>query len=107
MKVGLFAGVAAVCGIALVGGAGCGQQDPAPSTGVPGPVNGVYSVQIQSGTSSGVPACNAKTAGETAFVTSSATLETCVGGVWVPIGCVVGGGVAFDSATDSLWACTE
>jgi hypothetical protein len=25
----------------------------------------------------------------------------------VPIPCLVGGAVAFDSATDSLWACTE
>ncbi len=106
MKVGLFAWLAPVSGIALVG-VGCGEQPSTPSTGAPAPVNGVYSVQIQSGTSSGVPACNSKTAGETAFVTSTATLESCVAGVWVPIACVIGGGVAFDSATDSLWACTE
>ncbi len=34
-------------------------------------------------------------------------LESCVAGVWVPIPCLVGGAVAFDSATDSLWACTQ
>ena len=50
---------------------------------------------------------NPKTAGETAIVTSSDTLESCVLGVWVPIPCLVGGAVAFDSAADSLWACTQ
>ncbi|MGO9839373.1 MAG: hypothetical protein ACLP1X_34770 [Polyangiaceae bacterium] len=97
--------LAAASGMALVGGTGCGAQLSAPSASTP--VNGVYTVQIQTAASSGMPACNSMTAGETAIVTSSATLESCVAGVWVPIPCLVGGQVAYDSANDALFACSE
>jgi hypothetical protein len=97
--------LAAASGMALVGGTGCGAQLSAPSASTP--VNGVYTVQIQTAASSGMPACNSMTAGETAIVTSSAALESCLGGAWVPIPCLVGGQVAYNSATDALFACTE
>ena len=104
----LFAsGVVTASVIGVLGTAGCGSSAPSTSTAAPAPLNGVYTVQIQTVGSSGLPACSSKTAGETAIVTSTNTLESCVAGVWVPIPCLVGGAVAFDSATDSLWACTE
>ncbi|HEX3851908.1 MAG TPA: hypothetical protein VHW01_13135 [Polyangiaceae bacterium] len=103
----LFACGLSFASIGLVGIAGCGNSSPSAPSGTPAPVNGVYGVQIETTTSSSLPACNSKTAGETAIVTSTDTLESCVLGVWVPIPCLVGGAVAFDSATDSLWACTE
>ncbi len=104
----LFAcGVVAASTLGLVGITSCGNSPPSVSTAPPSPVNGVYGVQIQTSSPSSLPTCNSKTAGETAIVTSTDTLESCVLGVWVPIPCLVGGAVAFDSATDSLWACTE
>ena len=103
----LASGVAAASTFGLVGITNCGTSSSSASTAPASPVNGVYTVQIQSSSPSGVPACNSKTAGETAIVISTDTLETCVAGYWVPIPCLVGGAVAFDSATDSLWACTQ
>ncbi len=88
--------------------AGCGGSTPSSSsTGLPSPVNGVYQVRIQANSPSSLPACNSNTAGETAIVTSTDTLEACVLGAWVPIPCLVGGTVAFNGATNSLWACTQ
>jgi hypothetical protein len=92
---------------ALVGIAACGSHAPTTAGAAPLAVNGVYAVQIQSTSPSSLPACNSKTAGETAIVTSTHTLESCVSGVWVPVPCLIGGAVAFDSAADSLWACTQ
>ncbi len=106
MQLAVFVGLTSLCGITLLAGAGCGDAgpgSPAASTTLP-PKNGVYSVQLESNTQ---PTCSRQTAGETAMITSTDTLETCVAGSWVTIPCLVGGAVAFDSATDSLWACTE
>src|SRR5580658_6762050 len=107
MKVIAAVGLTSLCGIAFVGSAGCGDAGP----GSPGtasaallPKNGIYAVQLESKTQ---PTCSNETAGETAMITSTDTLETCVAGNWLRIPCLVGGAVAFDSATDSLWACTE
>jgi type VI protein secretion system component Hcp len=95
-------------GLVGIGAAACGDARlPSPSATATPLKSGVYTVQIQASTPAAVPACSAKTSGETAFVTSSNTLESCLAGVWVPITCVIGGNVAFDSATDSLWACTQ
>lgn len=106
MKLAAFAGFTSLCAIAIVGSVGCGDAGPgSPTSSAALPKNGVYSVQLESNGTP--PTCNSKTAGETAMVTSTDTLETCVLRVWVPIPCLVGGAVAFDSATDSLWACTE
>ncbi len=106
MKLAAFAGLTSLCGVTLVASAGCGDAGPgSPSSSAALlPKNGVYSVQLESNTS---PTCSKQTAGETAMITSTDTLETCVAGAWVTIPCLVGGAVAFDSATDSLWACTE
>jgi hypothetical protein len=100
-------GIAVVLGPLAAAGVGCGTEggSTAQSGKAPGPVNGVYSVQLE--TNGPLPTCNPKTAGETAIATTTGTLASCVLGVWVPVPCVVGGAVAFDSATDSLWACTE
>ena len=108
MKLAASVGLTSLCGITLLVSAGCGDagpESPGTSSSTLLPNNGVYSVQIES--NSAPPACGKQTAGETAMVTSTDTLETCLAGVWVPIPCLVGGAVAFDSATDSLWACTE
>jgi hypothetical protein len=105
MKLAALVGVATGCGMVLLASAGCGDAGPgSPTSSALLPKDGVYAVQLESVTS---PTCSNKTAGETAMVTSSDTLETCVAGNWVLIPCLVGGAVAFDSATDSLWACTE
>jgi Pentapeptide repeats (8 copies) len=95
MKVERFAAITSGCGIALLGAVACDAGSSAPESS--GPPNNVYKVQIQTLTPSGLPACNSKTSGETAIVTSTDTLESCVAGVWVPIPCLVGGAVAFDS----------
>jgi len=97
-----------VLGGGLISIAGC-SSDAKPSTGsaTTSPTNGVYTVDLMSSSPSSLPACNSKTAGETAMLTSTNTLETCVAGVWVSIPCLVGGGVAYNSTTNTLWACTE
>jgi hypothetical protein len=106
MKLAAFAGLVGGCGMGLVASASCGDPGPGSPTASAALLlqNGVYAVQLESVTS---PTCSAKTAGETAMITSTDTLETCVAGNWVLIPCLVGGAVAFDSATDSLWTCTE
>ena len=106
MKLGLFAGITAASAIVLVGSVGCGDQGSGPPT-APAPPNGVYSVEIQTNNASALPTCSKQTAGETAMLTSTDTLEVCVAGAWVRIPCLVGGGVAYNSATQTLWACTE
>ena len=62
-----------VCG-GLVGSiaVGCGSQGQESSP--PAPVNGVYTVQIQSNTVQGLPTCNSALAGQTAFVSSPPAL---------------------------------
>ena len=108
-----FLGITAGCGIALVGSAGCessGDSGAASSVAAaPPPNKGVYSVEIVTQTTSTLPACTSKTSGETAWIVSTATLETCVSASWVPVPCTasLGGSVAYDSATNTLWACTE
>src|SRR5271165_5171459 len=100
MKLAALAGVTSLCGIVLLGAAGCGSgSSGSSSTTGPVPINGVYKVQLETNSTMGLPLCNGKTAGETAIVTSTSTLETCVAGYWVQIPCLVGGAVAFDSAT--------
>jgi alpha-tubulin suppressor-like RCC1 family protein len=95
-------------GALVVGTAvGCSSGPHAPDlTRVP--AGGVYDVQVLVSASSALPACTLKTTDETAMVSSTGTLETCVGGLWIPIPCVagLGGDVAYDSAVQSLWACT-
>lgn len=68
----------------------------------------VYSLALTVSGSSSLPACTTKTEGETAIVTSTATLEACEQGKWVEIPCnaASSGDVAYDSAVVSLWACT-
>src|SRR5215472_7164844 len=87
-------GVASVSGIVLVAGAACTEQAPT----APAANNGVYRVQIETANSTGLPPCNNATGGETAMVTSTSTLESCIGGTWVPIPCtsVLGGAVAYN-----------
>lgn len=89
--------------------AACGDSSRSrTSSAATTPADGFFNVQILSASGSGIPACTAKTAGETAIVTSKNVLETCVAGVWVTVPCTSlnGGGVAYDSAAPSLWACT-
>lgn len=105
MKISSWVKFASGCTVFV--GSGCGQQ-PSSSSSIPAPVAGVYDVKIETTSPAGLPACNTKTAGETAIVTSTSTLESCIAGVWVPIPCtsLLGGDVAYDSAVASLWACT-
>src|SRR5580692_138310 len=107
MKLAAFAGLTSLYGIAVVGSVGCEAAGPtsAPSAQLSG--NGVYAVRLEANGVSDLPPCNSATAGETAMVTSTDTLETCAYGNWMPVACIVGGSVAFDSETNSLWACTE
>src|SRR5260370_17606526 len=86
MKLGAFVGICSVCGIALVGSGGCGDQGPGPSAAA-SPKNRVYNVQIEANTPAGLPPCNAHTGGETAMVMSTMTLYACISGTWVPIRC--------------------
>jgi hypothetical protein len=85
---------------------GCGDRGAGTPT-TPAPMNGAYSVQLETRTPSGLPPCNGRTRGETAMVTATLTLESCIGGFWVPIPCtsLIGGAVAYNSTTDTLWAC--
>ena len=85
--------------------AACGTSDPSSgSSSSVQPDLGVYSVQLQTPDASGLPACTRKTGGETAMLTSSMTLESCIAGLWVPIRCtaLLGGAVAYDSATGGM-----
>jgi Collagen triple helix repeat (20 copies) len=109
MKFKVFTGVAAVSGVAFVGGAGCGEQASAPSTGLPTPVDGVYSVQIQANTPSGLPKCTSSLAGTVAYVSSPAGLWACSGGSWCSINCSNNGAgnVAYASGTQTLVACVS
>jgi hypothetical protein len=105
MKQRTVVGVASVCGAALALGAACTEQ----GTTSPTATNGVFVVQIVTDTPTGLPLCNSHTGGETAIVTSTHTLESCIAGRWVPIPCTsfLGGAVAYNSTTKSLWACTQ
>jgi hypothetical protein len=99
-----------VLGGGLISIVGCSSgANPSTGSAPTSPTNGVYTVELMSSSSSGLPACNSKTAGETAMLTSGSTntLETCVAGVWVSIPCLVGGAVAYNSSTTTLWACTQ
>jgi hypothetical protein len=72
-------------------------------------VAGVYNVDLQAQSSGMLPSCNSTTQGETAFVASPPALERCVGVGWENIPCttLLSGVVAYDSATQTLWACTQ
>src|SRR5580658_9209503 len=105
MRTQAVAGVAILGGIVGLFGVGCESQQS--SRTVPSPDNGVYAVRVLADTASDLPTCDSTTSGETAIVTSTDTLETCMYGAWSTIPCLVGGSVAFDSNTDTLWACTE
>ena len=87
MRLVTFAGIAAASGLALAGSAGCGDQNQgsAPSTALPAPVNGVYSVQIQANTPSALPKCTSALGGTVAYVSSPASLWACSGGNWCQI----------------------
>jgi hypothetical protein len=87
----------------------CGGEQGTTTPTSPTATNGVYLVQIQSLNISGLPPCNSKTGGETAMITSTLTLVSCMGGVWVPIPCtaLIGGSVAYNSTTKTLWTCTQ
>jgi hypothetical protein len=91
MKVGMFVWVAAGCGIVLVASAGCGDKGPStsPSTGVPSPSNGVWSVQIQTTTPASLQntKCTSALAGTVAYVASPPSLWTCDGSGWNKIEC--------------------
>ena len=110
MKLKSFTGIAAMSGVALAGGAGCGEAPSSPSlAGVPTPVNGVYSVQIETDATSGLPKCTSALAGTVAFINSptNPSLEACAGGSWSPIKCTNGGAgdVAYASYPPTLLAC--
>src|SRR5580704_6877710 len=111
MRLVTVAGIAAASGMALVGSAGCGGQDPTstPSTALPAPVNGVYSVQIQANTPSALPKCTSALAGTVAYVSSPASLWACSGGNWCQINCSTSsaGDVAYASSTQTLVACVS
>jgi hypothetical protein len=51
----------------------------------PGPVNGVYNVEIQGVTLAALPACTSAMAGQTAFVASAPSLYWCNGTAWVAL----------------------
>jgi hypothetical protein len=69
----------------------------------------VYDVQAQAGSVDALPACNATTAGETAYVTTPPTLWSCVGNAWVPVPCTsaLAGTIAYAGATTTVWACMQ
>ncbi|HEV3191126.1 MAG TPA: hypothetical protein VGY54_11545, partial [Polyangiaceae bacterium] len=106
MKLGMFVGIAAACGVALV--AGCSVQESG-TLPPPAPTNGVYMVRLETNNQTGLPTCSKQTGGETAMLTSTMTLESCIAGCWVPIPCasLIGGAVAYNSTTKTLWACTQ
>jgi hypothetical protein len=84
---------------------GCGSQ-----ASPPGPVGDVYSVQIQSNTVAGLPACTSALLGESAFVSSPPGLYYCdASHKCVAIACTTArsGKVAYASTTETLWACTQ
>ena len=109
MRLRTFAGIAAGCGVALVGSAGCGDHGstPSSSSSLPAPVNGVYTVQIQANTPSSLPTCTKALDGTVAYAISPPSLWACENQAWDSIPCNDGkaGAVAYASTTKSLWAC--
>jgi hypothetical protein len=93
-------------GCALLGAVGC--VAPQESTGS-GSSTSDLTAQLEVATQASLPTCTAKTAGETAIVTSTDTLERCVAKTWTVIACTasIGGTVVYSSATNTLWACTN
>jgi collagen type VII alpha len=88
----------------------CTGESPSPSDLSPAqPINGVYSVTLQSTTASALPKCTSALAGATAYVQSPVALYSCQAGAWVPIPCltVLGGAVAYASASQTLLACVS
>jgi Collagen triple helix repeat (20 copies) len=110
MKIRTLVEIAATSGIALVGMAGCGDGQPSPPIGrVPSPVNGVYSLEVQATTSSGLPKCTSALSGTVAYVSSPADLWACSGGSWCEIKCASSsaGDVAYASSSQTLVACVS
>ena len=108
MRTKAVVGVAMLSGLSTLFGIGCQDgQSPAALGTTKSPFINVYTVKIQTNDSSSLPTCNSATEGETAMLTSTDSLETCFLGSWSIIPCMVGGAVAYDSSTNSLWACTE
>jgi hypothetical protein len=111
MKLSAFAGLIGGCGTALVASAGCGGADAGSpsSTGLPAPINGVYSLQIETATPSALPKCTSALAGTVAYVSSPSSLWACSRGNWCQISCTTSsaGDVAYASSTQTLVACVS
>jgi Collagen triple helix repeat (20 copies)/Type VI secretion system effector, Hcp len=103
MKTTAFVGLAGICGAAV----GC--QGPSEAQNAVAGADGVVAISLDAVTAHDLPACTPKIAGETAMVTSTGTLEVCSAGNWSVVACNAanGGKVAYDSATDTLWACSN
>jgi hypothetical protein len=97
---GLLGVMAAACN-------GGGTSSPPSSNG--SPVNGVYSVQLTTGTVSALPTCGPSLSGTVAFVASPPSLWRCDGHGWDAIKCTTdeAGEVAYESTTQTLWACVR
>ena len=106
MKLGLCEGVLA-SGFAVAMTAGCGGA-PDGSSAIPAPVDGVYSVGIESSTPSGLPKCTSALSGTVAYVASPSGLWACAGNSWCAINCSnsSAGDVAYVSSTQTLLACS-
>src|ERR1051326_8732781 len=94
-------------GALLLVASGCGPG-ASPAQGSAESVSRVYSVALQAGTVSGLPACTAALPGTTAFVTAPPTLYSCNGSKWSVIACTkeLAGSVAYLTTDGSLWACS-
>jgi hypothetical protein len=98
----------ACCGALWVVSAGC-QSGGSPDSSPPLPANGIFPVQIESGTADGLPACTSSLDGQTAFVSSPPDLYWCNAHQWIPIPCskALSGDVAYASTSQTLWACVD
>jgi hypothetical protein len=110
MKSELFTALVSLGAAALMASIGCGAQAPAASTAdLPSPANGVYNLQIQTNTPSGLPKCTSALSGAVAFVSSPADLWACSGGSWCEIkySSNDAGDVAYSSSPQALVACVS
>jgi collagen type I alpha len=132
MQLRAFAGVAAGCGMALVGSAGCGDHGSSPSATVP--INTQYVVNIEATSVAGLGSCTTANNGAVGLVTSTGSngsstaskgevtdsLYYCAGasltgsstsrGTWTAIPCTAGvsGSVAYvPGSPGSLFVCSE
>jgi hypothetical protein len=73
------------------------------------PAGNVYTIAYVANTPSALPKCGSANAGTTAFVQSPIGLFSCIAGIWVPIPCstLIGGAVAYASASQTLLACVS